>query len=286
MNTYSHVKHALDLIDNYDVFIFDLWGVIIEDDIVYPGVIETINNIAKTKEVLLISNAPIRREIVQEQLDAIGVNIKASHIFTAGEMAREMLCLPQYFLGTSHLKLFHIGQEHHKSLLHNIDVEITDDMRQANLLFLTMHCNADDENIEQYYDILKEAALRDTLALCVNPDIFALLKGNIRYCTGHFAKKYEDIGGRVIYSGKPYKDIFNIAISKCTTSINRGRTIMIGDTFGTDILGARRTGMDSGLVLTGNTSTITGDVDIATKLSKLEEYSKESGLWPTHVIRL
>ncbi|WCR57490.1 MAG: hypothetical protein PG979_001547 [Rickettsia asembonensis] len=57
MNTLK-LKNIFDVIDDYDVFLFDLWGVIIEGGHTYPGVVENINKIIKRKKVYFVSNAP------------------------------------------------------------------------------------------------------------------------------------------------------------------------------------------------------------------------------------
>ncbi len=55
---------------------------------------------------------------------------------------------------------------------------------------------------------------------------------------------FEKIGGKVIYFGKPYSEVYNQA-----TNNNKKRVIAIGDNLRTDIKGANNMNYDS-LVIT------------------------------------
>ena len=58
--------------------------------------------------------------------------------------------------------------------------------------------------------MLKRAMKNDLLMICSNPDLVTYdgKVGKIVYQAGILAEYYKQIGGRVIYFGKPYKDIF------------------------------------------------------------------------------
>ncbi|MGL4226318.1 MAG: TIGR01459 family HAD-type hydrolase, partial [Rickettsia sp.] len=52
------LKNIFDVMDDYDVFLFDLWGVIIEGGHTYPNVVQNINKIIERKKVYFVTNAP------------------------------------------------------------------------------------------------------------------------------------------------------------------------------------------------------------------------------------
>ena len=52
--TKLNLTHIEECIDDYDLFLFDLWGVIIEGGETYPGVVEVLNKIIKKKDVKLL----------------------------------------------------------------------------------------------------------------------------------------------------------------------------------------------------------------------------------------
>ena len=47
-----------EAIHEYDLILFDLWGVIIEGDNTYPGVVEAINNMISRTNIMFLTNAP------------------------------------------------------------------------------------------------------------------------------------------------------------------------------------------------------------------------------------
>jgi ribonucleotide monophosphatase NagD (HAD superfamily) len=61
-------------------------------------------------------------------------------------------------------------------------------------------------------------------------------------------KCFNDAGMKVFYYGKPFPEIFNTAL-KSLGNANPARTVMVGDTLETDILGANRAGIGSCLTL-------------------------------------
>jgi ribonucleotide monophosphatase NagD (HAD superfamily) len=84
--------------------------------------------------------------------------------------------------------------------------------------------------------------------VCANPDLFAT-EGNpprpvVRQ--GGIAKLYEELGGRVIYIGKPYSAAYQMAMSYFQGQ-KPGNVLMVGDTPETDIRGARSIGMGTAL---------------------------------------
>lgn len=99
----------------------------------------------------------------------------------------------------------------------------------------------------------KLATLGKTLFLS-NPDFFAPFKiDNEKHpvvtqgAIGFYYEKF--FGGKVLYFGKPFVEIFEFA--KKISSSKNDKILMIGDTLWTDVLGAHNAGMDSALVTTG-----------------------------------
>jgi len=99
----------------------------------------------------------------------------------------------------------------------------------------------------------KLSALKKVLFLS-NPDVFAPFRiddGKHPVATqGAIGSYYEKVfGGKVLYFGKPFVEIFEFA--KKVSSSESDKILMIGDTLWTDILGAHNAGIDSALVMTG-----------------------------------
>lgn len=137
--------------------------------------------------------------------------------------------------------------------------------------------NSEDEYVlAEFYEKLEYLSGLKKILLIANPDITAhnTVDGHrhLTLAQGGIGIYYEKhFGGKVVYYGKPYADIFELAKSKVNSS---GKTVMIGDTLWTDIFGARKAEIDSALVLTG----ITGEI-----LPQLTESSFEEKIY--HISR-
>ncbi len=49
--------------------------------------------------------------------------------------------------------------------------------------------------------------------LCANPDLVVHRGERSLYCAGSLAKAYEDLGGDVIYYGKPHRPVYDLALA-------------------------------------------------------------------------
>lgn len=107
--------------------------------------------------------------------------------------------------------------------------------------------------LQEMYNTLYEH--RHLTALCANPDLFAfeLVYGQKKTVIrqGAMAKMFERIGGSVIYTGKPYRGIYEY-IYTTYPEIKDKKVLMVGDTPWTDIVGANNFGIDSAMTLTGS----------------------------------
>jgi HAD superfamily hydrolase (TIGR01450 family) len=85
--------------------------------------------------------------------------------------------------------------------------------------------------------------------------------GGVELTVGAYGQMLEDAAGiKATYIGKPGTYMFDAALEGINA--DRGRVLMIGDRVATDILGARRAGIKSVLVKTGEfkESDLIGDV--------------------------
>ena len=81
--------------------------------------------------------------------------------------------------------------------------------------------------------------------ICSNPDLI-VHRGEIKeYCAGKIAQIFEKIGGKVVYFGKPYKEIYKLCLKE------NEKVIAIGDNLRTDIKGANNMKIDSIFITSG-----------------------------------
>lgn len=255
MNNLS-LKNIFDVMDHYDVFLFDLWGVIIEGNKTYDHVVDGINKIIDSdKTVLFVSNAPRFREVSYNTIKSWAVNVASPNdVFTSGDIAIQMITQSDKRFNIKSPVVYHLGEDRNSDIMNGLSCKQTNNINEANILLLTLYRDAH-ENLNEFDNVLRVAADTCKVIICANPDITIPIQGAIRYCSGYFAQKIEKFGAKVIYTGKPYSEIFENVLSYLEYtkgSVNKSRVLMIGDTIETDIMGAKEVGIDSALVLTGN----------------------------------
>lgn len=280
-------KHISEALNDYDLFLFDLWGVVIEDDKLYSGVVESINNILKQKKVFFVSNAPRPAFTMKEKLQQWGLEgVTEEMIITSGDVARELILEEAIKLGRDKLTIYHLGADQNDDILSRFNHTITHDHTKADVFLLSLFRD-ENQNIREFDSLLKNIAGQDNLLkICANPDISVPKGDKIRHCAGYFAQIIEENDGEVVYTGKP-KDIMYKHVFKKAGNISKDRILMIGDTFETDILGAQNSGIDSALVLTGNARKFHSmHESIDDKLLALGKRAAELKMFPTFITEL
>ena len=280
-------RHITDAIDDYDVILFDLWGVIVEGEETYPGVIDAVNEVMKKKEVVFLSNAPSPDFVVAKNLGNWGLlHVTPENVLTSGDIARRIIEESKLLSGKEIPLVYHLGADRNNNILIEIKHELTEDINKADIMLLSLYRD-NHEDINEFNELLKNAAQRpEMLILCSNPDTTIPKHGILRYCAGHFAGIIESFGGEVIYTGKP-KSIIYDEVLKRHSKTKLDRILMVGDTFETDILGANKAGIHSALVMTGNANNFHKmHCKMEDKLAALHDRAKAIKAIPTFVTRI
>jgi ribonucleotide monophosphatase NagD (HAD superfamily) len=109
------------------------------------------------------------------------------------------------------------------------------------------------KGLEEFELQLENCLHLNKTLLVANPDIFvnSLQEDTSEYISiitqGAVGARYEKLGGKVVYFGKPYGGIFKYAGRLVEA---KGPILMVGDSPWTDIAGANACGIDSALVMT------------------------------------
>lgn len=256
---FDRIHLLSEISSNYDVILFDIWGVILDGEGAYPGIINEVNNIIASKKVRFVSNAPRLASTTAKRLKDLGLNVSDEIMITSGEIARQMLRHPKELLKINDpLKIYHLGEEQNKDILSGFNFKEAS-AKEANLLIISAFSDEDSDN-SNILTTLESFAENNVQALCTNPDNMLSNCGKIRYCAGYYSAIYESMGGKVIYSGKPQREIFDFCLGQFP-GVDKKKFLMIGDTFATDIIGSHNVGIDSALVLTGNMSLLIANYD-------------------------
>jgi len=229
------------IVDNYQLFYVDLWGVVHNGVTLHNEAIKALKEITnKKKDYILLTNAPRRNYAVKSFLEKLGMDKEIrDHVFTSGEAA--LLYLRKNLLDKT---FFHIGPSRDFDLFKDFEKMKSNNIENCNYILCTGLFDEHDDDLT-YYKNLFEKKIEKKM-ICTNPDLI-VDRGNTReFCAGSVAMVFEKMGGEVIYFGKPYPDVYN----QSTDNKNK-KILSIGDNLNTDIKGANLLNYDSLLISNG-----------------------------------
>ena len=239
-------------VDNYDAVVIDLWGVIHDGVTLYPGVADCLQRLAdQRKPYAMLSNAPRRARVIAQGMDQMGLpRTLYPHIMSSGEATWRGLKdrREAWFDGVGN-RCLHIGPERDTNLFEDIDLDLVRSVADADFILNTGPWE-DGKTVADYEDSLVAGTKRGLKMICANPDLEVVRGGRRIICAGALAQRYEELGGDVLYYGKPYPPIYESCLHLIGDP-DPNRVLAIGDSLRTDIAGAAAMGMDSILVLGG-----------------------------------
>ncbi|MDA9605078.1 TIGR01459 family HAD-type hydrolase, partial [Candidatus Pelagibacter sp.] len=229
------------IIKNYDIFYIDLWGVIHNGITLYKDAIQTLEEIDKVKKkYVLLTNAPRPNKTVKLFLKKMGMNKEIiEKVYSSGEAALR-------YLKNNYLdeKFYHIGPPRDFDLFSDFKKNKKKNIKESNYFLCTGLFEDQDEDLNYYNELFKEH-INKTM-ICTNPDLI-VDRGNKReLCAGSVALIFEKMGGKVVYFGKPFPEVYNQSLN------NKGKkALSIGDNLNTDIKGANLLNFDSLIISNG-----------------------------------
>lgn len=250
-----------DLIDRYEVILFDSYGVLKN----YQGIIEeaqdTLKFIRQQKKRyrILTNDASSSPERLSKKFALGGIEIRPHRFITSGMMARSFIETKSIegkilYLGTEVSSEFIVEANKERISVNDFTLDQCDDI--GCVVFL------DDEGYDWNTTINKVVNLlrrRSLPVIVANSDmIYPVSKNDVSIATGAIATLTESVLGRsFIRFGKPDVQMFIHAfddLRKDDPGLQKKDILMVGDTLHTDILGGVKFGIDTVLVLSGNTT--------------------------------
>ena len=227
------IKGLREIYQKYDAFFIDLWGVMHNGIKLYPEANEVLANLNKLKKrFVLMSNAPRPSKNVEKFLLNLKMDkIFVKNIFTSGEAA--LKSLQQKVYGKN---FYHLGPERDSSLFKGFENN-KKELEIADFILCTGLFDNNEDSLDFYEKLLKKHI--HLKMICTNPDLVVHRGKKKEYCAGTLAQIFERLGGKVIYFGKPYPEIYKFCTKKDE------KTLVIGDNIRTDIKGANNMNFDS-----------------------------------------
>ena len=232
-----------DWAGRYDVVFSDVWGVVHNGLTPHAAAGKALTAFRRGGGVVvLISNAPRPAWSVIRQLDHIGV-VRSAYdgIVTSGDVTQALA------RAEPDPRCLHIGAERDLPVFQDLPVRRVG-LEEAAFVICTGLVDDENETAEDYRGLLESIRARELAMICANPDLVVERGHRLLPCAGAIAALYEEMGGRVIQAGKPFRPIYEATFAKAAEVLGRepdkSRILAIGDAIRTDVAGAAGFGVD------------------------------------------
>lgn len=250
MTALRFVEHLRELTSDTDVIFSDIWGVVHNGLESFPAACAALTNFRREGgTVVLITNAPRPADSVQRQLRKFGVPDEAyDAIVSSGDLTRNFV---SDRIGQT---MFWLGPERDNSIYRGLDAAFAP-IESADYIVCTGPFDDEIETAEDYRAMMTTARERNLPFICANPDLVVERGDRLVYCAGAIAELYRELGGDVVFYGKPHRPIYERAAALAAET--RGgptplkRILAIGDSVRTDVAGAQTFGIDCLFVIRG-----------------------------------
>lgn len=250
MTTLRFVEHLRELVGSVDVVLSDIWGVVHNGLESFPdacAALKTARDEGRT--VVLITNAPRPADSVQRQLRKLNVPDDCyDAIVSSGDLTRI------YVAEHPGQSVYWLGPDRDNSIYRGLDARLTP-LEAADYIICTGPFDDETESAEDYREMMGQALARKLTLVCANPDIVVERGDRLIYCAGAIAELYRELGGEVIFYGKPHRPIYDRAMALARDIRGKDtpaeRVLAIGDSVRTDLAGAQGYGIDLMFVTRG-----------------------------------
>jgi HAD superfamily hydrolase (TIGR01459 family) len=250
MTTLRFVEGLRDLANGVEVVLSDIWGVVHNGLEAFPEACEALRTCrTRGATVILITNAPRPADSVRRQLHKLAVaDDTYDAIVSSGDLTRN------YVADHPGRKVFWLGPERDGGIYRGLD-PILAPLETADYIICTGLLDDETETAEDYREMMLQARERRLPLICANPDIVVERGDRLIYCAGAIAELYRELGGEVIFYGKPHRPIYARAIALAAErrghEIKLDSVLAIGDSVRTDLAGAHGFGIDCLFVARG-----------------------------------
>lgn len=244
------IPHFSALAPDYDVLLCDVWGVVHNGVEAFPHSCDALMRMrARGGTVVLITNSPRPSDQVGRQLERLHVPRETyDAIVSSGDVTRGVI------EGRRSETLYHLGPERDRSVFGGLTVRFAP-LASADYVVCTGLEDDEVETPDDYRERLELMLKRRLFMVCGNPDMVVERGPRLVYCAGALADLYVTMGGEVLYAGKPYRPIYEMALKKAEAATGRSvalkRVLALGDSVRTDLKGAHELGVDFLFVTAG-----------------------------------
>ncbi len=275
----KRIDNFKSIIDRYQIIFFDAFGVIKTYQGLVPGVEKTFEYLEKQgKEYYIVTNDASRSPLqLAESFHRMGLKaVTPDRVISSGMLTKEYLDLKVLDGIVAYLGTPDSAHYIESTGLHTLPVS---EVNSSNIDKVNALIFLDDEGFDWFKDLNKAVNIlrkRTIPVIVANTDqAYPLSVHDVSIAIGGIASMIENIVGKsFIRFGKPDSQMFMFAydLIRDRRPVSKKDIVMVGDTLHTDILGGNKFGLDTVLVLSGNTLPLDADTRI-----------RSTGIAPTYI---
>ncbi|RZU98200.1 HAD-IIA family hydrolase [Spiribacter vilamensis] len=239
--------HLGEIADDFDTVLLDAFGVLNRGQDPIPSVPERVRDLqAAGKRVMVVSNAAgFSHSTLMARYQRLGYEFDPEDVVTSRKtLVRQLEQEPPRHWGLIAGQQF--GPEEFPPLDYRMLADDIDDYHAVDgFLFV----GASEWTAARQRLLIESLRAHPRRLLVANPDLLAPQEGGDSIEPGTHAHQVQDeTGVEPAFYGKPFANIFDLALERLGPGIDRDRTLMVGDTLHTDILGGQAAGIRTALV--------------------------------------
>lgn len=256
----KRITRLRDIVEHYDVFLLDMWGVLHDGHAPYPGVLKAVAELKQAgKELVILSNSSKRQDNSINMLKKLGFDpAHFSNIITSGEVAFQIMLKGELFteknvciLGSGDGDVEYcesagwqvVPVDKASLILARGTFTVNDGVQE-------IHKRADPAAYDTaLQETLRKAAIRKLPMIVSNPDKVRPdferppMPGKIGDDYAACFASQQEADSLITRTGKPFQDVYDVALRDVV--VDRNRVLMVGDALETDITGGNLAGCHS-----------------------------------------
>ena len=240
------IVHLGSVIGQFDTFLLDAFGVLNIGETAIPGAVDFIAAIRRAGgRVMIVSNsASVPTAVSLAKFHRLGFDFGSDEIITSRDALKAAMVLePSRRWGVMAAE---------NSQIDELDIDacaLGDDIAEYDAVDGFVLLGSGNWTPARQEHLVASLIRAPRPVLVGNPDLVAPREGGLSLEPGWFAHDLADRidGCRPIFYGKPFRSIFDLALARID-SIDPARTLMVGDTLHTDVLGGAIAGLQTCLL--------------------------------------
>lgn len=234
-----------DIEDQFDVFVFDAFGVLNVGETAIEGAALRIEKLRQAgKHIILLTNSASQpRQKIKEHFSSLGFDFSFQEIVTSRDIL--IVALADYDPKMSWGVIASDPTSFADLPCQTIPLDSTNISDVGGFIFLRITEWTEDSHEE----LINALRAHPRPVLIGNPDLVGPRENSFSRQPGYFAHDIWDRTGIVPqFFGKPYANAFDLVRERLDDQCSGKRVVMAGDTLHTDILGAAAAGFSTALV--------------------------------------